>query len=74
MYDKGYEQDVTSESAMQIRDLLLKDARLKASAKSNPLDDFKFTYEDSVEDALVAGYVQNMDFYTLLLENAELRE
>ncbi|WP_249660873.1 type I restriction endonuclease subunit R [Lysinibacillus fusiformis] len=74
MYDKGYEQDVTSKSAMQIRDLLLKDARLKASAKSNPLDDFKFTYEDSVEDALVAGYEQNMDFYTLLLENAELRE
>ncbi|MFS1516403.1 type I restriction endonuclease subunit R [Bacillus sp. SCS-151] len=74
LYDKDYEPDVASKSAMQIRDLLLKDGRLRASAKNNPIDDFKFTYEDSVEDALVAGYEQNMDFYTLLLENAELRE
>ncbi|MEG2013016.1 MAG: DEAD/DEAH box helicase family protein [Anaerovoracaceae bacterium] len=66
--------NVASKSAMQIRDLLLKDTRLKASAKNNPISDFKFTYKDSVSDALVAGYEQNMDFYTILLGNEELRE
>jgi len=65
---------VVSKSAMQIRDLLLKDERLRASARSNPLSDFKFTYKDSVNDALVAGYEQNIDFYTFLLGNAEYRE
>jgi type I restriction enzyme R subunit len=69
-----YDTNVATRSALQIKDLLLKDERLRASAKSNPLSDFKFTYKDSVSDALVAGYEQNMDFYTLLLENSELRE
>lgn len=65
---------VVSKSALQIRELLLRDERLKASARSNPLADFKFTYKDSVNDALVAGYEQNTDFYTFLLGNAEYRE
>jgi type I restriction enzyme R subunit len=51
-----------------------KDARLRASAKNNPFSDFKFTYKDSVSDALVAGYDENVDFYTLLLGNEELRD
>ncbi len=74
IYGNKYESGVASKSALQIRDLLLRDERLKASAKNNPLSDFKFTYEDSVSDALVAGYEQNVDFYTLLLGNGELRE
>ena len=65
---------VVSKSALQIRKLLLKDERLRASARSNPLSDFKFTYKDSVNDALVAGYEQNMDFYTFLLSNPEHAE
>jgi len=65
---------IVSKSALQIRELLLKDERLKASARSNPIADFRFTYKDSVNDALVAGYEQNMDFYTFLLGNAEYRE
>jgi type I restriction enzyme R subunit len=73
-YGVNYEKDVATKSALQIRDLLLKDERLKASAKSNSLADFRFAYEDSVSDALVNGYEQNVDFYTLLLGNAEIRE
>jgi len=65
---------IVSKSALQIRELLLQDERLKASARSNPLSDFKFTFKDSVNDALVAGYEQNVDFYTFLLGNAEYRE
>ena len=47
--------------------------RLKKSAKSNQINEFKFTYDDCIQDALVEGYDQNADFYTLLLNNEEVR-
>ena len=57
--------------------MLLKNAalkeRLEKSAKNNTLNEFKFTYDDCVQDALVEGYDQNADFYTLLLNNEEIR-
>ena len=77
LYDKNYEPDFTTKAAMQIRDLLLKNdaikERLKRSAKSNTIEEFQFTYDDCVQDALVEGYDQNTDFYTLLLNNEEVR-
>ncbi|MFT8313405.1 MAG: DEAD/DEAH box helicase family protein [Clostridium sp.] len=77
LYDKNYESDSTSKTASQIRDLLLNNKelheRLVKSAKINSFDDFKFTYDDCVQDALVIGYDQNVDFYTLLLNNEEIR-
>jgi type I restriction enzyme R subunit len=77
LYDKDYEPDFTSKAATQIRDLLLKDnelrERLQKSAKTNTPDEFQFTYDDCVQDALVEGYDQNADFYTLLLNNEEVR-
>jgi type I restriction enzyme R subunit len=74
IYGSKGDTNVRTKAAMQIRDILLRDQRLKASAKNNPFQDFKFTYKDSVADALVAGYDENIDFYTLLLSNEELRE
>lgn len=77
LYDKHYEPDSTTKTAQQIRDLMLKDQglkdRLEKSARSNTYMDFKFTYDDCVQDALVLGYDQNVDFYTLLLNNADVR-
>ncbi len=77
LYDKDYEPDFTTKAAMQLRDLLLKNdefkERLKKSAKSNQINEFKFTYDDCIQDALVEGYDQNADFYTLLLNNEEVR-
>lgn len=77
LYDKQYEPDFATKAAMQIRDLLLKNAsireRLEKSAKSNTIEDFKFTYDDCIQDALVEGFDQNVDFYTLLLNNEEVR-
>jgi type I restriction enzyme R subunit len=52
----------------------MKDERLKASVRTNTLKDFHFTYDDSVNDALVDGYDQNEDFYSLLLNNDELKK
>lgn len=74
VYGSRGDPDVRTKAALQIRELLLKDPRLKASAKNNPFSDFKFTYKDSVSDALVKGYDDNVDFYTLLLGNEELRD
>ena len=47
--------------------------RLTKSAKNISLDDFKFTYDDCIQDALVKGYDQNADFYTMLLNNEDVR-
>lgn len=77
LYDKKYGTDFATKSAMQIRDLLLQNSefkeRLTKSARNNSLDDFKFTYDDCIQDALVEGYDQNADFYTLLLNNEDVR-
>ncbi len=78
LYDKDYEPDATTKTAQELRDYLLKipaiRERLEKSAKINSYDDFKFTYDDCVQDALVYGFDQNVDFYTLLLENQTVRD
>jgi type I restriction enzyme R subunit len=74
LYDKHFDTNVITKSALQIKDILMKDERLKASAKTNTLKDFYFTYDDSVDDALVDGYDQNEEFYSLLLNNDEIKK
>ena len=78
LYDKDYEPDATTKTAQALRDYLLKipsiRERLEKSAKINSFEDFKFTYDDCVQDALVYGFDQNMDFYTLLLNDKTIRD
>ena len=70
-YNKNLDVDVASKSALQMRDLLLKNKHLKDSARSNSLKDFRFAYFDAVQDALLEGFEQNQEFYSLLLDNDE---
>lgn len=70
-YNKSFDVDVASKSALQMRDILLKNGRLRDSARHNTLKDFRFAYFDAVQDALIAGYEQNQDFFSLLLDNDE---
>lgn len=70
-YNKNFDVDVATKSAFQVRDLLLKNGHLRDSAKNNTLRDFKFAYFDAVQNALLSGYEQNQDFFTLLLDNDE---
>lgn len=70
-YNKHFDVDVASKSALQMRDLLLKNGHLRDSARNNSLKDFKFAYFDAVQDALLEGYEQNQELYTLLLDNDE---
>lgn len=70
-YNKNFDVDVASKSALQMRDLLLKNSHLRDSARNNTLKDFRFAYFDAVQDALLEGYEQNQEFFALLLDNDE---
>lgn len=70
-YNKSFDVDVATKSALQMRDILLKNGHLRDSARNNSLRDFRFAYFDAVQDALIAGYEQNQDFFALLLDNDE---
>lgn len=68
VYDKLIQE---LKPALQMRDILLKNEHLRDSARHNSLKDFRFAYFDAVQDALIAGYEQNQDFFALLLDNDE---
>lgn len=59
---------------LQIRDILLKSDKLKASAKNNTEKDFEFAYFDDIDDALIEGLEQNQDFFSLLLSNDDIKK
>ena len=47
---------------------------LKASALANDQNNFEFTYFDNIDDALIEGLSQNQDFFTLLLNNEDIKK
>ena len=71
---KSFDNDVAFKAALQIRDLLKKDPDLIASAKTNPLKDFKFPFYEKLDDALVDGLQQNQEFFTMLLKNSDIKK
>lgn len=71
---KAYDNDVAVKAMLQIRDILLKSDALKKSAKNNTVKDFAFAFFDGIDDALIEGLSQNQDFFTLLLQNEELKK
>lgn len=71
---KTYDNDVALKAMLQIRDLLLKSDKLRTSAKNNTEADFEFTYFDDIDDALIEGLSQNQDFFSLLLNNDEIKK
>ena len=70
---KSYDNDVAIKAMLQIRDLLMKSERLRTSARNNSVQDFEFSYFDDVDDALIEGLSQNQDFFSLLLNNTEIK-
>lgn len=70
---KSYDNDVAVKAMLQIKDLLMKSDDLKASARNNTEKDFEFAYFDNIDDALIEGLSQNQDFFTLLLQNEEIK-
>lgn len=71
---KAYDSDVAVKAMLQIRDILMKSDRLKTSARNNSEKDFEFSFYDDIDDALIEGLEQNQDFFTLLLNNEEIKK
>jgi len=70
---KSFDNDVTVKAALQIKDLMMKNAELRASARNNSIDEFAFAYFDNIDDALLDGRAQNQEFFDLLLKNEKIR-
>ncbi|MCH5194351.1 MAG: type I restriction endonuclease subunit R [Oscillospiraceae bacterium] len=70
---KSYDNDVAVKAMLQIRDILMKSDKLKASAKNNTIKDFEFSYFDDIDNALIEGLEQNQDFFSLLLNDDEIK-
>ena len=71
---KAYDSDVAVKAMLQIRDILMKSDRLKTSARNNSEKDFEFSFYDDIDDALIEGLEQNQDFFTLLLNDEEIKK
>ena len=71
---KQYDNDVAIKAMFQIRDLLKKSTSLRECAKANTEQDFAFPYYESADNVLIEGLLQNQDFFTLLLNNDDIKK
>lgn len=71
---KTYDNDVAIKAMLQIKDILMKSEKLRQSAKVNTEQDFEFSYFQDIDDALLEGLEQNKDFFTLLLNDEEIKK
>ena len=70
----AFDTDVAVKAALQIRDIMMKNENLKKSAASNTEKDFAFPFYDNIDDALIEGLDQNESFFSLLLNNNEIKK
>lgn len=70
---KSFDSDVATKAALAIKDILIKSDNLKVSAQNNTFEDFRFAYYDHIDEALMTGWNQNQDFFTMLLSNEEIK-
>lgn len=70
----NFDKDIAVKSMLQLRDLMMKSGDLRNSAKNNSEHDFKLSYFDRIDDMLIEGLEHNKEFFTLLLNNDELKK
>ncbi len=70
---KSYDNDFAVKGILQIIDIMKKSYKLKKSAKNNSEKDFEFSYFDNIDEALIESLDQNTDFFSLLLNNDDLK-
>ena len=68
------DQQVGLSGAVSIRELMKKNPRLKQSARVNSREDFVFTFEEEIDNALIEGYSQSQDLYGALLNNDSFKK
>lgn len=71
---KNFNTDVGAKAMLQIKDLMIQRPDLEISAKNNKEDDFRLSFDKEIDDVLIDGLEQNQDFFTLLLNNDELKK
>ncbi|MFA6836900.1 MAG: DEAD/DEAH box helicase family protein [Fibrobacteraceae bacterium] len=78
---KNFDKDVVTKAMLQVRDIMLKDDKLKTSAQSNTEKDFEFAYYDNIDETLVEGLEKNekfqdqiKDFFTLMLNRGDFKK
>lgn len=72
-FGKDFKLDDTTMTLLSFKDKLLRNDHLKASAKSNNFEDFRFSFDDQVDDTLTEGYEKNKSFYEFLLNNEDAK-
>ena len=70
----NFDKDVAVKSMLQIRDLMMKSDNLRSSAKNNNEHDFELSYFDHIDNMLIEGLEHNKDFFTLLLNNNDIKK
>lgn len=71
---QNFDKDIAVKSLLQLRDLMMKSAELRSSAKNNSEHNFKLAYFDRLDELLIEGLEHNTDFFTLLLGRTDLKE
>ena len=72
--DLNIDPEVGISGAVSIRELLKRNARLKQSAHVNSREDFKFAFEEEIDNALTEGYSQSQDLFGALLNNEAFKK
>lgn len=70
----NFDKDIAVKSMLQLRDLMMKSVDLRRSAKNNSEHDFELSYFERIDDMLIEGLKHNKEFFTLLLNNDELKK
>lgn len=70
---KNYDEDVAVKSVFQIKDIMMKSDIVRKQAIHNEEPDFELAFFENLDGALVKGMEQNRDFFTMLLNNKEVK-
>ena len=70
----NFDNDIAVKSMLHIRDLMMKSKDLRSSAQNNSEHDFELSYFDRIDDMLIEGLEHNKEFFTLLLDNDDLKK
>lgn len=73
-YGKSFDPSVAVSSLIALKETLAKDEKIRRSAKVNSKRDFVNTVDDQTESALVDNYDKNIDWYSFLLDQKEIRK
>lgn len=71
---KNYNNDVAVKAMLQIKDLMMQSEEVKNKAASNTFENFSSSYMRNIDEFLVEWLSQNQDFFTLLLNNEDIKK